>query len=90
MEKLDLNIKAAILWQLQHLVKNLTNSKFLKAAQTETEKVILKFGRTSNYCDFSEENKFLFLSKTNTLNAYLKAFTSKFLIYKIFHTPKFY
>lgn len=39
MEKLDLNIKAAILWQLQHLVKNLTNSKFLKAAQTETEKV---------------------------------------------------
>ena len=37
--ELEINIKTAIIWQLQHLVKNLTNTKFLNAAQTETEKV---------------------------------------------------
>jgi hypothetical protein len=39
MQKLEINIKAAVLWQLQHLVKNLTTGKFLSAAQSETEKV---------------------------------------------------
>lgn len=41
MEKIDLNIKSAVVWQLEYMVKNLTNSKFFNAAQTETEKVRL-------------------------------------------------
>lgn len=51
--ELEINIKTAILWQLQHLVKNLTNTKFLNAAQTETEKV----------SDF-RQNKNFFLNST--------------------------
>lgn len=42
MEKLDTNIKSAMLWQLQHIVKNLTGAKFSTAAQAETEKVRLQ------------------------------------------------
>ena len=43
LEKLDINIKAAVLWQLQHLVKTLTTGKHLNAALAETEKVSLSF-----------------------------------------------
>jgi hypothetical protein len=40
MEKeLDLNIKSAIMWQLQHIVKNSTSAKFANLAMQEIDKV---------------------------------------------------
>jgi hypothetical protein len=40
--ELEIDIKTAIIWQLQHLVKNLTNIKFFNAAQLETDKIFDK------------------------------------------------